>query len=282
VTQKVTLRHNSSRTFAPTLWPTSLEAMSTTLPPAQTLSRSADVALDSVFRHFGKGRSRVDVLADISLTVHAGEIVALLGPSGCGKSTLLRLIAGLDHPSDGQVTVDGHTVTGVDKRCAVVFQEPRLLPWRSLRENVKLGARGSKDDAAVDALLAEVGLAGFESHLPKEVSGGMAQRAALARALAGDPGVLLLDEPFAALDALTRLQMQDLLADVAHSSGATVVFVTHDIDEALHLADRVVVMAGRGEGIAEIVRVDQPRPRDRSHPDLVPLRTELLARFGIH
>lgn len=254
--------------------------ISTQVAPERT--RSASVSLDAVHRHFGKGRVRVDVLTDISLTIHAGEVVALLGPSGCGKSTLLRLIAGLDQPNEGVVSIDGRTVAGVDSRCSVVFQEPRLLPWRSLRDNVKLGTRGERDDGAVDVLLAEVGLQGFENHLPKEVSGGMAQRTALARGLAGNPGVLLLDEPFAALDALTRLQMQDLLADVASHSGATVVFVTHDIDEALHLADRVVVMAGRGEGIAEIIRVDQPRPRDRSHPDLAPLRTGLLARFGIN
>lgn len=244
-------------------------------------TRSASVSLEHVYRHFGRGRSRVEVLSDISLNIHSGEIVALLGPSGCGKSTLLRLIAGLDRPSEGTVRVDDHEVTGVDTRCAVVFQEPRLLPWRSIRDNVKLGARGAKTDQDIDALLREVGLEGFERHLPREVSGGMAQRAALARGLAGHPGVLLLDEPFAALDALTRLKMQDLLADVAQHSGATVVFVTHDIDEALHLADRVVVLAGRGEGIAEIIRVSQPRPRDRSHPDLAPLRSELLARFGI-
>jgi len=254
------------------------DASPNTLPA----SRSASVGLDAVYRHFGRGQSRVDVLTDVTLTIGAGEVVALLGPSGCGKSTLLRLIAGLDLPSAGSVTIDSEEVTDVDPHCAVVFQEPRLLPWRTLRENVKLGARGTKNDLDIDSLLAEVGLEGFETHLPKEVSGGMAQRTALARGLAGDPGVLLLDEPFAALDALTRLQMQDLLADVAQKSGATVVFVTHDIDEALHLADRVVVLAGRGEGIAEIIRVDQPRPRDRSHPDLAPLRTELLARFGIH
>lgn len=256
--------------------------MSAAVSPPTSAPRSSGVVLEGVHRHFGKGQLRVDVLTDISLTIQAGEIVALLGPSGCGKSTLLRVIAGLDHPSDGDITVDGQPVTGVDARCAVVFQEPRLLPWRNLRDNVKLGCRRKKDIAAVDALLAEVGLGGFENHLPKEVSGGMAQRAALARGLAGDPGVLLLDEPFAALDALTRLQMQDLLADVVRRSAATVVFVTHDIDEALHLADRVVVMAGRGEGIAEIIRVDQARPRDRSHPDLAPLRRELLARFGIN
>jgi sulfonate transport system ATP-binding protein len=256
--------------------------MSEESPKPRQASRSASVGLEAVYRHFGKGRNRVDVLANVTLTIGAGEIVALLGPSGCGKSTLLRLIAGLDRPSGGLVTIDGEEVADIDPHCAVVFQEPRLLPWRTLRDNVKLGARGTKSADDIDALLAEVGLEGFETHLPKEVSGGMAQRTALARGLAGEPGVLLLDEPFAALDALTRLQMQDLLADVVQKSGATVVFVTHDIDEALHLADRVVVLAGRGEGIAEIIRVDQPRPRDRSHPDLAPLRTELLARFGIH
>ena len=256
--------------------------MTETVSPTDAAPVSASVGLDAVYRHFGSGRSRVDVLRDISLTIRAGEIVALLGPSGCGKSTLLRLIAGLDHPSQGTVTIDDSPVQGVDPRSAVVFQEPRLLPWRSLRDNVKLGMRGQGGNDDIDALLAQVGLAGFENHLPKEVSGGMAQRAALARGLAGHPGVLLLDEPFAALDALTRLQMQDLLAEVAQRTGATVIFVTHDIDEALHLADRVVVMAGRGEGIAEIIRVDQPRPRDRSHPDLAPLRSELLARFGIN
>ena len=185
--------------------PTTLKFVAITPTHSTEATRSASVSLDAVYRHFGKGRSRVDVLADISLTIHAGEIVALLGPSGCGKSTLLRLIAGLDTPSEGSVRVDDHPVTGVDQRCAVVFQEPRLLPWRTLRENVKLGARGEKDTVAVDALLAEVGLEGFEGHLPKEVSGGMAQRTALARGLAGNPGVLLLDEPFAALDALPRL-----------------------------------------------------------------------------
>ena len=282
MTQIDTARNNSSPKVADGIRPATLRRVTTSSTNSTQATRSASVALDAVYRHFGKGRSRVDVLTDISLTIHAGEVVALLGPSGCGKSTLLRLIAGLDSPSEGSVTVDDRPVTGVDPRCAVVFQEPRLLPWRTLRENVKLGARGEKGDVAVDALLAEVGLEGFEGHLPKEVSGGMAQRTALARGLAGNPGVLLLDEPFAALDALTRLQMQDLLAEVAQHTGATVVFVTHDIDEALHLADRVVVMAGRGEGIAEIIRVDQPRPRDRSHPDLVPLRSELLARFGIN
>lgn len=251
-----------------------------TLVPASAV-RSASVECRNLNRHFGRGRARVDVLADINLTVSAGEVVALLGPSGCGKSTLLRIIAGLDQPSSGEILIDDQPAHGIDPRTAMVFQEPRLLPWKTVQDNVALGTRGRSNRELISTLIDSVGLVGFANHLPKEISGGMAQRAALTRALAGSPGVLLLDEPFAALDALTRLQMQDLLADVAEQSGATVIFVTHDIDEALHLADRVVVLAGRGEGIQEILRVPLERPRDRSRPELVPLRSELLSRFGI-
>jgi sulfonate transport system ATP-binding protein len=243
---------------------------------------AAEVAITQVNKHFGKGVKRIDVLRDINLSIHAGEILVLLGPSGCGKSTLLRLIAGLENPSEGEITVDGEPVIGVQDRCGFVFQEPRLLPWLSIQDNVRLGARGQRSQEEILELLSSVGLHGFEKHLPRQVSGGMAQRAALARGLAGFPGVLLLDEPFAALDALTRLQMQDLLLEVAKATEATVVLVTHDIDEALHLADRIVVLAERGRGIDEIVKVNHPRPRDRSHPGLAPLRTELLSKFGIH
>lgn len=242
----------------------------------------ASVKLTEVNKHFGKGATRVDVLRDVNLDIRAGEVLVLLGPSGCGKSTLLRLLAGLDSASEGLIEVDGSEVTGVDARCGFVFQEPRLLPWLNLKDNVQIGARGKRSDQEIIELLASVGLAGFEKYLPRQVSGGMAQRTALARGLAGNPGVLLLDEPFAALDALTRLLMQDLLLEITSATGATVVLVTHDIDEALHLADRIVVLAERGRGIDEIVKVDHPRPRDRSHPGLAPLRTELLSKFGIH
>lgn len=250
-------------------------------PDAQRVA-PASVSISGVDKHFGKGVKRVDVLRNINLEIRAGEVLVLLGPSGCGKSTLLRLIAGLDSPSEGTVAVDGLEVDGVDARCGVVFQEPRLLPWLSLKDNVAIGARGKRSESEILDLLASVGLVGFEKHIPRQVSGGMAQRTALARGLAGHPGVLLLDEPFAALDALTRLLMQDLLLDVTAATGATVVLVTHDIDEALHLADRIVVLAERGRGIDEIVKVNHPRPRDRSHPGLAPLRTELLSKFGIH
>jgi sulfonate transport system ATP-binding protein len=257
-------------------------AIAESIQPDAPRVSPASVSITEVNKHFGKGLKRVDVLRDINLEIHAGEVLVLLGPSGCGKSTLLRLIAGLDSPSEGTVAVDGQEVSGVDRRCGFVFQEPRLLPWLNLKDNVAIGARGKRSQQEIVELLASVGLAGFEKYLPKQVSGGMAQRTALARGLAGHPGVLLLDEPFAALDALTRLLMQDLLLDVAGATGATVVLVTHDIDEALHLADRIVVLAERGRGIDEVVRVNHPRPRDRSHPGLAPLRTELLSKFGIH
>lgn len=257
-------------------------AIAETIQPDAPRVSPASVTITEVNKHFGKGLKRVDVLRDINLEIRAGEVLVLLGPSGCGKSTLLRLIAGLDRPSEGTVEVDGQEVAGVDSRCGFVFQEPRLLPWLSLKDNVAIGARGKRSQQEILELLASVGLTGFEKYLPKQVSGGMAQRTALARGLAGHPGVLLLDEPFAALDALTRLLMQDLLLEVAGATGATVVLVTHDIDEALHLADRIVVLAERGRGIDEVVRVNHPRPRDRSHPGLAPLRTELLSKFGIH
>lgn len=241
----------------------------------------APVQLRAVSKSFGRARQRVDVLANVSLALAPGEIVALLGPSGCGKSTVLRLVAGLDQPTSGRVCVDDHPVSGIDPRCAIVFQEPRLLPWRTVASNVRLGVRGRGQDHEVAEWLALVGLTGFEDHLPKQISGGMAQRAALARALIGHPGVLLLDEPFAALDALTRLTMQDLLVDVVNRTGATVLFVTHDVDEAVYLADRIVVLGQRGQGIVEQFDVSIDRPRHRSDPALTPLRQTLLRRFGI-
>ena len=243
---------------------------------------ASSVRLDDVTKTFGSGADAVRVLADITLAVESGEIVALLGPSGCGKSTLLRLVAGLETATSGSVRVDGEIVTGVDAHCSVVFQEPRLLPWRTVLSNVRLGARGRQGADEADEWLRLVGLDGFGGYLPKQISGGMAQRTALARALIGHPGVLLLDEPFAALDALTRMQMQDLLVDVTRQLGTTVLLVTHDVDEALYLADRVIVLGQRGEGIVEEFTVDVPRPRNRSDQRLTPMRAALLQRFGIH
>ncbi len=224
----------------------------------------------------------IPVLNKIDLQIDAGEFVAIVGPSGCGKSTLLRLIAGLERPTAGSVKIGTQQVAGVDRRCALMFQEPRLLPWKTVRQNVLLALRNGRNPSAnPDQWLAQVGLENFIHALPHQLSGGMAQRAALARALVGRPQVLLLDEPFAALDALTKLQMQDLLADTVEAAGATVVMVTHDIDEAVYLADRIVILGQRPATIIASYRSPLPRPRDRSHRDLAALRSQILEHFGL-
>jgi sulfonate transport system ATP-binding protein len=229
------------------------------------------------------------VLRDIHLELAPGEILALLGPSGSGKSTLLRIAAGLDSPSAGELLVGGAPSTGISPLCAVGFQEPRLLPWLSVHDNVALGLPKGTDKregrAAVVRLLALVGLEHCADYRPAEISGGMAQRASLARALARRPGVLLLDEPFGALDALTRLKMQDLLLRVHEAEPTTVLLVTHDVDEALTLADRIVVLGSEpgipGATIQHVLEVPGDRPRDRADVELATLRGTLLATLGV-
>jgi sulfonate transport system ATP-binding protein len=228
------------------------------------------------------------VLREVDIEIEPGEVVALLGSSGSGKSTLLRLVAGLDRPTGGRIEIDGEAVRGIDPRCAVVFQEPRLLPWRSLAANVEFGlppgTARSKGSAGVQHWLNVVGLREFGDHYPRQVSGGMAQRAGLARALARRPAVLLLDEPLAALDALTRLRMQDLLDAVQQEAGTTTVLVTHDVDEAAILADRVVVLDADATGAAKIAAtfdVEIPKPRDRGDPRITALRDRLLDELGV-
>lgn len=244
--------------------------------------------LDGVGRAFA-GRP---VLRDISLEIAAGEIVSVLGPSGGGKSTLLRQVSGLDTPDTGAVTIDGSPLVGIDQRCAVAFQEPRLLPWRTIEHNVDLGLpHGTPREERrrrVAELLELVQLAGSKHLRPREVSGGMAQRASLARALARGPGVLVLDEPFGALDALTRLRMQDLLLDIHRAEPATILLVTHDVDEALYLSDRVVLLgeepgypAGSGAVIRSVITVPGTRPRDRGNSALAHLRAQLLEGLGV-
>jgi sulfonate transport system ATP-binding protein len=229
------------------------------------------------------------VLRDIDLTIAPGEVVAILGTSGCGKSTLLRIAGGLDTASTGGALIDDQPVAGTDGRTAIGFQEPRLLPWRSVTDNVAIGLPTGTDKKAgaerVATLIDLVGLGEFAGHRPREISGGMAQRTSLARALARNPGVLLLDEPFGALDALTRLKMQDLLLDIHSAAPTTVLLVTHDVDEALQLADRVILL-GREDGrdgstIVETLTVPGERPRDRGSADLAELRGRLLDGLGI-
>jgi sulfonate transport system ATP-binding protein len=203
--------------------------------------------------------------------VHAGEgeIVAILGGSGCGKTTLLRLIAGLDVASNGCIELDGQVLAGTHPAISAVFQEPRLLPWLTAGANIAFGGRrlGKAEQAIrVEALLGRIGLAGYGGRWPRELSGGQQQRVAIARALIGHPGVLLLDEPFSALDAFTRSSLHDLLLDLWRELRPTVVIVTHDIEEAVVLADRIVVMRPHPGRVQETMGVDLPRPRDRLAP----------------
>lgn len=222
-----------------------------------------------------------DVLRDLRLQLHAGEIVSLVGASGCGKSTLLRIIAGLDPAHDGEVRLQGQAVTAPTRDIRFVFQEPRLFPWLTVAENVAfdLGRRGA-DRAHVDALLSEVGLAGLGDRLPKQLSGGQAQRAAIARGLFVRPRLLLLDEPFSAVDAFTRLKLQDLLRTLVAAHGVSVLLVTHDIDEAVHLSDRVLVLAADPGRLAAELPIALPRPRDRDHPDTAAAVAEV--RHALH
>jgi NitT/TauT family transport system ATP-binding protein len=225
------------------------------------------------------------VLNDVSLSVAPGEFVALLGPSGCGKSTLLRLAAGLEKPSSGRILADGAEITGPDPHRVVVFQDPTLFPWRTVAQNIALGpeARGEKQGRreAVQKVVKLVGLTGFEDALPHQLSGGMAQRVALARALINKPRLLILDEPFSKLDSLTRLSMQGELLSLWREAGFTTLLVTHDVEEALVLATKIVVLSARPAQILTVI--DNPRafPRDRSDPELVSLRQRILALLGV-
>jgi NitT/TauT family transport system ATP-binding protein len=225
------------------------------------------------------------VLSGVSFTATAGEFVALLGPSGCGKSTLLRLVAGLDRPRRGSLLVGGAEVTGPDPSRVVVFQDPTLYPWRTVWRNASLGleTRGmlKQQRHRVDDALALVGLDKFAKAFPHQLSGGMAQRASLARALVNDPSLLILDEPLGKLDSLTRLTMQGELTRLWQRRGFTVLMVTHDVEEALLLANRVIVFSDRPARIRADLAVDLPFPRHRDHPELLRLRREALELLGL-
>lgn len=220
------------------------------------------------------------VLADVALHVKRGEIVCLVGPSGCGKSTLLRIVAGLERDYRGSVTLDGVPLDGPSPRIGVIFQEPRLLPWLTVADNVGFaaGRRGGRDPR-VAQLLSEVQLSAAAAALPSALSGGMAQRAAIARGLFGEPEVLLLDEPFSAVDAMTRMHLQALLLDVVARHGTSAIVVTHDLDEALYLGDRVLMLAADPGRLDGELTVGLPRPRDRRDPKLARLRARLFDAF---
>jgi NitT/TauT family transport system ATP-binding protein len=241
--------------------------------------------LRNVSMRFSQRGKRFEAVRDVSLQVAAGEFISIVGASGCGKTTLLRIVDGLIAPSAGEVWVDGHPVTKPGPDRGFVFQQDALFPWRTVLDNVIFGLEvqgrsKSESRSRADDLIRLVGLAGFEHHFPHELSGGMRQRANLARALTIDPDVLLMDEPFAALDAQTREIMQSELLRIWRSNRKTVLFVTHQIDEAVYLADRVVVMTSRPGQIKAVLPVSIPRPRDLSvkrMPEFLKLVDEIWA-----
>lgn len=245
------------------------------------------VEFADVEKSFTTKNGKITAISDLSLSISEGEFLAIVGPSGCGKSTLLMALAGLTQPTSGEVKFNGSAVVDPLTEAGVVFQNSELLAWRTALENILLQAeirRLPMEEATVRAktLLANVGLGGFHNHYPDELSGGMQQRVALCRALLHDPALLLMDEPFGALDAITRDQIQSDLQQLWLQSRKTVVFITHSIEEAVFLADRVVMLSPRPARIAADIQVDLPRPRhiaDRGSPEFTNLVNELREEF---
>lgn len=238
------------------------------------------VEFHGVDMHFGA----VDVLRDVNLDVREGEFVCILGPSGCGKSTLLNIVAGFVTPSAGNVTIDGVPVAGPDPRRIFVFQERGTFPWLTVEQNIGFGLFRLSDREKRERIahyVQLVGLGGFEKSYPRELSGGMKQRLEVARALAVNPDVLYLDEPFGALDSITRLQMRRELLRIWQTEKKTILFVTHDIEESVQLADRVVVMSQRPARIRRDIVIDIPHPRDISSSRYIDLRDQLFSEIGL-
>jgi NitT/TauT family transport system ATP-binding protein len=245
--------------------------------PAQQDYRSRPIAVEargvSVEYERTREKSTLIALEDFNLEVREGEFLAIVGPSGCGKSTFLNVVAGLVEPAAGDITVYGKPVTGPGPDRAVVFQDYALMPWRTVEKNVRFGLEmqgrvDSDTGAKVAKYIKMVGLAGFEKSYPRELSGGMRQRVGLARALVTEPRLLLMDEPFAAVDAMTREIMQEELTKIVAATGQPIIFITHGVDEAVTLADRIAVVTNRPGRIKEIIEVDLPRPRSRASRSL--------------
>ena len=255
-------------------------------PPARKpADRSKEVVLRGVSKSYALDGKALPVLDGISLTAEPGQFITIVGASGCGKSTLLRLIAGLERDYAGEILVGGKPVTGPSLNRGLVFQDHRLFPWATVADNVLLAFEARKITASEKQRLMRehlelVGLSGFESAYPHQLSGGMAQRAAIARALVNEPDILLLDEPLGAVDALTRHYLQNELQRIWLEKQTTMIMVTHDIEEALFLGDRVIVLQPRPGRILETITVEPPHPRDRDDPMLLRLKKEILARLG--
>jgi sulfonate transport system ATP-binding protein len=254
-------------------------------PLAQVTGKVHPGALDlrRVSKTYQVDRQALRVLQEIDLVVAPGEFVTLVGASGCGKSTILRLVVGLDVDHEGDILLDGQPITGPGLERSIVFQEHRLLPWLTVEQNVAIGlhAQSASERARiVQEHIALVGLVGFEKAYPRQLSGGMAQRAAIARALVTQPEVLLLDEPLGALDSLTRSYLQKELLRIWRQHQVTVLMVTHDVEEAVFLSDKIVVLAPRPGRVRQVINVDLPHPRDRVDPRFGALRKAVIDQLG--
>ncbi|MBD2104193.1 ABC transporter ATP-binding protein [Leptolyngbya sp. FACHB-261] len=237
--------------------------------------------LDEIHKQFDNGFT---ALASINLRVQPGEVVSLVGTSGCGKSTLLRIISGLDTPTSGGVWIGNQAIIEPHPEIGIIFQEPRLMPWLTVQENVKFGLRKlvkAEQERLAHEAIAKVGLVEFAQALPRQLSGGMAQRAAIARALVTQPSILLLDEPFSALDAFTRMKLQEHLLEIWQDDQPTMILVTHDIEEALVLSDRVVVMRGNPGRIHQEFVPNLPRPRKRTELSFQHWKERLLSELDL-
>jgi ABC-type nitrate/sulfonate/bicarbonate transport system ATPase subunit len=247
------------------------------------LVEGSSLRVVDVSKHFptpDNSGGRTHALDGVSLSIAAGRLVSLIGPSGCGKSTLLRLIAGLDSPSSGELWVGTEAITAPSAERGLVFQDPNLFPWLTVRRNIEAGlvARGVLQDKRdeVDEFMRLVGLETFAKAYPHHLSGGMAQRVALARSLINHPKVLLLDEPLGALDAFTRMRMQDEVLRLWEARGTTMLLVTHDIDEAIYMSDRIVILTPRPGRIERTIEIDLERPRQRNSSEFLRLRSDIL------
>jgi NitT/TauT family transport system ATP-binding protein len=240
--------------------------------------------IKDLMKAFPKKKGEMVAIADFDLDVEEGEFVCILGPSGCGKTTILRIIAGLETHTRGQILLNGKEISGPGSDRGMVFQEFALFPWRTVRRNVEFGLelKGVPQEERrerTQKFIELVGLKGFEDYHPYQLSGGMKQRVGIARALANEPAILLMDEPFGALDAQTRNLMQKELLRIWSETKKTVIFITHSVDEALFLADRIVVMTARPSNIGQIYEIKWPRPRDRASPEFATLRKQILAQL---
>lgn len=248
------------------------------------MSQPSKVVVDHVTKSFERRGEKLVVLDDVSLVVQPSEFVCVLGPSGCGKSTLLNTIGGFETPTRGSVSIDGETVRGPDPRRVFVFQEYGIFPWATVADNIALGLQrrpADERERIVQHYVELVGLRGFERSFPSELSGGMKQRVALARALAVSPDIVLMDEPLGALDSLTRFQMRAEILRIWQKEKMTVLFVTHDIDESVQLAERIVVMSQRPSRILDIVEVNLPHPRDLGSPRYIEIKNRLYELLGV-